>query len=120
MGSTAALLLLLLLPAAASSSPPPAFSGAFFSGEGDTGFLELLDTARTQWSTEGLELQSVNQLYRGDWDGLMEGPTWGACEPHLAVCPPPSRACAPQAGRLAPRPCTTAPTPLLALPDARP
>ena len=41
-------------------------------------FLQLVDVARRQYSADEFEYQSVNQLYRGDWDGVMEGPTWGA------------------------------------------
>ena len=65
---------LLLCTAAAAT----AAEDTYFSGEGDAGFIALLDTARAQWSSTSAEYQSVNMLYRGDWDGLMEGPTWGA------------------------------------------
>ena len=41
-------------------------------------FLQLVDVARRQYAATEFEYQSVNQLYRGDWDGIMEGPTWGA------------------------------------------
>ena len=71
------------LPLSAAAS----FEGAFISGE-DSGaapgaaplssLLELLDVARRQYSSSEVEWQSVDMLYRGDWDGLMEGPTWGA------------------------------------------
>lgn len=63
------------------------FSGTFFDGtdvssggDGDAqmSYLELLDVARRQYSSTEFEYQSINQLYRGDWDGLMEGPTWEA------------------------------------------
>ena len=63
---------------AAMAAQAHAFSGEFVSGVGDERFVKLLDTARRQWSTTEAEYQSVLQLYRGDWDGLMEGPTWGA------------------------------------------
>jgi hypothetical protein len=53
-------------------------TGTFFDGTGDLDFLNLLDKARRQSSSAEYELQSVPMLYRGDWDGLMEGPTWGA------------------------------------------
>lgn len=51
---------------------------SYVTGEGDLGFIALLNTARMQWSSSSTEYQSVNLLFRGDWDGLMEGPTWGA------------------------------------------
>eukprot|EP00937_MAST-01D_sp_MAST-1D-sp2_P002666 g2666.t1 len=62
-----------------------AFDGTFFRGEerlaaeqSQLSFLQLLDVARRQYASNETEWQSINQLYRGDWDGLMEGPTWGA------------------------------------------
>jgi hypothetical protein len=55
-----------------------AFDGQWISGVGDATFLGLLDVAARQHSTTETELQSVVQLYRGDWDGLMEGTGWGA------------------------------------------
>ena len=58
--------------------PPNVFRGAQVSGEGDTHFLSLLDAAARQHTTTDAELQTVGQLYRGDWDGLMEGTGWGA------------------------------------------
>ena len=55
-----------------------AYNGTFISGDGDARFLKLLDVARRTWSPDEVEYQSVGMLYRGDWDGLMEGPSWGA------------------------------------------
>ena len=72
------LVLPLLLAASATSAGAARVEGRYFSGEGDEAFLSLLDTARLQWSSTGVEYQGVNLLYRGDWDGMMEGPTWGA------------------------------------------
>ena len=54
----------------------------FFSGEErlpppqqppQLSFLALLDVARRQYASNETQYQSVNMLYRGDWDGLMEG-----------------------------------------------
>ena len=67
-------LLMLLAAVPASNS----FSGAFFSGEGDAEYLGLLDLGRRQYSSFEYEYQSVNMLYKGTLDGLLEGPTWGA------------------------------------------
>ena len=68
------LLLLLLSPAVGAAS----FAGRFFSGEGDAAYLGLLDLGRRQYSSTEHEVQSVNMLYKGTLDGLLEGPTWGA------------------------------------------
>lgn len=54
-----------------------AYNGTFISGTGDVRFLKLLDIARRMWSNSEIEYQSIGMLYRGDWDGLLEGPTWG-------------------------------------------
>ena len=54
------------------------FDGRFISGSGDGVFLSLLDAAARQHSTDDVELQTVLQLYRGDWDGLTEGTGWAA------------------------------------------
>ena len=40
--------------------------------------LELLDLGRRVYSSSEFEYQSVNMLYNGALDGLLEGPTWGA------------------------------------------
>ncbi len=69
---------LLLASLASSVFASIPFQGKFFDGVGDEDFLRLLDVARRQWSDSDAELQTVNHLYRGDWDGMMEGPTWGA------------------------------------------
>ena len=59
-----------------------AFEGRYFSGTGgfdrDERFIELLDIARRQFSPEEYQYQTTHSLYRGSWDGMMEGPTWGA------------------------------------------
>jgi hypothetical protein len=84
------LLLLLLLPMFSLADDVVAFDGQFFSGREalstsggsvshDLSFLQLLDVARRQYSGKEFEFQSVDLLYRGDWDGILEGPTWGAC-----------------------------------------
>lgn len=69
-------------PAAAAYAAPGglagSFSGRFVSGTGDSRYLELLDIARRQYASDEHEHESVLSLYRGDWDGLMEGPGWGA------------------------------------------
>eukprot|EP01052_Picozoa_sp_SAG31_P063540 SAG31_NODE_22462_length_525_cov_0.638498_2_plen_60_part_01 len=52
--------LLAVLGVGISIADAERLEGSFFSGEGDTGFLRLLDTARLQWSSTGVDFQSVN------------------------------------------------------------
>jgi len=53
------------------------FEGRFFRGRGDVGYLRLLDTARRLFAPDP-EFQNLAMLYRPDWNGLVEGPTWDA------------------------------------------
>ena len=53
------------------------FRGAFYAGRGDAGFIELLDTARRMFSPDPV-YQNMSMLYRQEWNGLVEGPTWDA------------------------------------------
>ncbi|MBI1926749.1 hypothetical protein HYR99_21210, partial [Candidatus Poribacteria bacterium] len=53
------------------------FEGAFFRGEGDVEYLQLLDTARRMFAPDP-EFQNISMLYTPNWNGLVEGPTWGA------------------------------------------
>lgn len=62
---------------AGSASAAGNFEGAYFSGEGDVEYLDLLDQARRMFSPDP-ELQNVAMLYTPAWNGLVEGPTWGA------------------------------------------
>lgn len=54
-----------------------AFEGRFFRGKGDVEYLSLLDTARRMFAPDP-EYQSLPMLYTPDWNGFVEGPTWGA------------------------------------------
>ncbi len=60
-------------PACAANS----FNGRFFSGEGDLEYLQLLDNARRMYDADP-EFQNLSMLYLPQWNGLVEGPTWGA------------------------------------------
>ncbi len=53
------------------------FEGAFYSGEGDVEHVQLLDLARRMFSPDP-EFQNLAMLYTPQWNGLVEGPTWGA------------------------------------------
>lgn len=70
-------MLLLTAGLCGTSAIGQAFDGRFYSGSGDVAWLELLDRARRAWSCDD-ELQSIPMLYTPVWDGLVEGPTWGA------------------------------------------
>jgi hypothetical protein len=67
--------LLSFAPAVASEAKR--FEGAFFHGEGDVEYLELLDTSRRMFAPDP-EFQNVAMLYTPAWNGFVEGPTWGA------------------------------------------
>ncbi len=53
------------------------FKGEFYRGKGDVEYLELLDIARRMFAPDP-EFQNVPMLYTPAWNGLVEGPTWGA------------------------------------------
>lgn len=53
------------------------FEGEFFSGRGDTEYLQLLDISRRMFSPDH-QYQNVAMLYNPSWNGFVEGPTWGA------------------------------------------
>ncbi len=53
------------------------FSGKYFSGNGDVEYLQLLDIARRMFAPDP-EFQNMPMLYTPAWNGLVEGPTWGA------------------------------------------
>ncbi|MHC4676659.1 MAG: hypothetical protein ACYTBZ_29595, partial [Planctomycetota bacterium] len=53
------------------------FEGRYFSGQGDLEYLQLLDIARRMFGPDP-QFQNVYMLYTPQWNGLVEGPTWGA------------------------------------------
>ena len=53
------------------------FEGRFYRGEGDVGYLQYLDIARRMFEPDP-EFQHMPMLYTPAWNGLVEGPTWGA------------------------------------------
>ncbi|MHB8897990.1 MAG: LamG-like jellyroll fold domain-containing protein [Thermoguttaceae bacterium] len=65
------------LAAAAGEEAVERFEGRFYSGEGDVEYLGLLDASRRMFSPDP-ELQNMAMLYTPAWNGLVEGPTWGA------------------------------------------
>jgi hypothetical protein len=60
-----------------STLPAASFKGQFFSGEGDTAYIKLLDIARRMFAPD-YEFQNVAMLYTPWWNGFVEGPTWDA------------------------------------------
>jgi hypothetical protein len=77
LGATRALLLLVVSLAVGPVNGAASFDGRFFSGEGDVEYLQLLDNARRMYDADP-ELQNMAMLYIPQWNGLVEGPTWGA------------------------------------------
>ncbi len=53
------------------------FEGENFSGKGDVEYLQLLDIAYRLFKPDP-EFQNMPMLYAPAWNGLVEGPTWGA------------------------------------------
>ncbi len=53
------------------------FEGQYFSGGGDTEYLQLLDIARRMFDPDP-EFQNLPMLYTPQWNGFVEGPTWNA------------------------------------------
>lgn len=69
--------LLCLCAAQALGAQTQRFEGKFFSGEGDTEYLQLLDMARRMFGPDP-EFENLPMLYMPNWNGLVEGPTWDA------------------------------------------
>jgi hypothetical protein len=53
------------------------FEGENFSGKGDVEYLQMLDVAYRLFKPDP-EFQNMPMLYTPAWNGLVEGPTWGA------------------------------------------
>lgn len=62
------------LVAVAAGEP---FAGRYFQGEGDVDYLQKLDISRRMYGADA-EFQNLSMLYMPSWNGLVEGPTWGA------------------------------------------
>jgi hypothetical protein len=71
--NSALILGLLLMPTMAAER----FAGRYFAGQGDTEYLELLEASARLFNPDP-EFQSLPMLYMPAWNGLVEGPTWGA------------------------------------------
>jgi hypothetical protein len=77
VGATASVILLLAPLALGPVQAAALFDGRFFTGEGDVEYLQLLDNARRMYQADP-EFQNLAMLYTPQWNGLVEGPTWGA------------------------------------------
>ena len=53
------------------------FVGHHFRGTGDVEYLQLLELSRRMFEPDP-ELLNMPMLYAPNWNGLVEGPTWGA------------------------------------------
>lgn len=60
-----------------SASASEQFEGKHFRGRGDVEYLRLLDSARRLFEPDP-EFPNLAMLYKPQWNGLVEGPTWGA------------------------------------------
>jgi hypothetical protein len=71
----------IVLVAAMLAAAVPAwadpFEGRYFAGEGDAEYLQMLDLSRRMFEPDP-EYQHLAMLYTPAWNGLVEGPTWGA------------------------------------------
>ncbi len=67
----------LALAAALRCRAAECFDGRFYRGEGDVEYLQLLETAGRMFAPDP-EFQNIAMLYTPSWNGLVEGPTWGA------------------------------------------
>jgi len=76
-GANRAVFLLLVSLAVRPVNAAAPFNGRFFTGEGDVEYLELLDDARRMYDADS-EFENMAMLYTPQWNGLVEGPTWGA------------------------------------------
>lgn len=74
---TAAILLLIAASVHRGALAADRFEGKFIRGEGDRGYLQLLDQSRRMFAPDP-ETQNIAMLYTPAWNGFVEGPTWNA------------------------------------------
>lgn len=77
LGAILSVVLLLAFNIPSTAGGKERFDGRFFAGEGDVEYLQLLDYARRMYQPDP-EFQNMAMLYMPQWNGLVEGPTWGA------------------------------------------
>jgi len=71
------LLGVILMTSSHAAAAANRFDGKHYRGAGDVEYLQLLDIARRMFEPDP-EFQSMPMLYMPNWNGLVEGPTWGA------------------------------------------
>jgi hypothetical protein len=67
-------------PAMGAATGSPRFTGNFVEGEGDTKTLEAIDAAFESIEPSA-RMTSLPLLYKRDWNGFVEGPSWPAWWP---------------------------------------
>lgn len=55
----------------------PSFEGQYYCGRGDVDYLRLLDVSRRMFAPDP-QYQNISMLYTTNWNGFVEGETWGA------------------------------------------
>src|ERR1700745_2314726 len=53
------------------------FDGQYYCGRGDADYLRLLDISRRMFAPDP-QYQNISMLYTTNWNGFVEGETWGA------------------------------------------
>ena len=71
------LLGVILMTSPQAAAAADRFDGQHYRGAGDVEYLQLLDIARRMFEPDP-EFQNMPMLYMPNWNGLVEGPTWGA------------------------------------------
>lgn len=67
----------VMVQALTAHAEESSFEGRYFRGRGDVEYFQLLDYARRSFAPDP-EYQNLAMLYTPVWNGLVEGPTWGA------------------------------------------
>lgn len=67
----------LCIHVSALAAAPEPFDGRYIAGRGDAEYLQMLDISHRMLGPDA-EFQNLPMLYRPEWNGLVEGPTWGA------------------------------------------
>ncbi len=77
VGITAVLGVVIMSSISQTGMAQGRFEGKHFRGAGDVEYLQLLETARRMFEPDPAFL-NMSMLYMPNWNGLVEGPTWGA------------------------------------------
>jgi hypothetical protein len=69
--------LVLILAGMTTMASTGQFNGRHINGKGDTAYLQALDDAYSMLQPAS-DMACLPMLYRREWNGLVEGPTWDA------------------------------------------